>query len=146
MSATSPQPDPQAGQPTPPAPDGRGPAVGSGKSYGNMGPEHWSRARADANAEELAYYRSRNEAPGVHEGGKERNFWCMQCSGVIPFDHPQTSCPHCGASLEERAKRYYNWVEINEPPRSDFAALLPILIPLLLCIAAFVLWAAGVFG
>ena len=109
------------------------------KSYGNMSDAHWSRARAGSNEEALAYYRSRNAAPGVAQGGSERNFWCMQCSGVIPHDEAGGRCPHCGAALEGRARRYYNWVEINEPPRSDLSALLPILVPLLLCALAFVL-------
>ncbi|MBL8857563.1 MAG: hypothetical protein JNL28_03530 [Planctomycetes bacterium] len=88
-------------------------------SFGNMGPEHWSRARRDSNAEALEYYRERSRAPGVREGGAERNHYCMQCDGVIPFDAEAEVCPHCGAALEGEVKRYFNWVEINEPPRSD---------------------------
>ncbi len=100
----------------------------SEKSFGNIGPKHWSRARAGENAEAIDYYRERSKAPGVAEGGGARNFYCMRCDGVIPFDHAESSCPHCGEALDENAKRYFNWVEINEPAKSDFKALLPTLI------------------
>jgi len=98
------------------------------KSFGNMSEHHWSRARAGANEEALAYYRRRSRAPGVAEGGAERNYYCMKCDGVIPFDHAGGGCPHCGEPLEGMAKRYFNWVEINEPAGSDFKALLPFLV------------------
>ncbi len=91
--------------------------------------------RAELNREAIDYYRRRSRAPGVREGGAERNFYCMRCDGVIPFDHDATACPHCGAPIEGRARRYFNWVEIDELPRSDLAALLPLLIPLLLVLA-----------
>jgi hypothetical protein len=93
-------------------------------SFGNMGPDHWSRARAGENEEALEYYRERSRAPGVAEGGAERNHYCMHCDGVIPFDPAITSCPHCGRELEGGAKRYFNWVELNEPPKSDVGTLL----------------------
>jgi hypothetical protein len=98
------------------------------KSFGNMSERHWSRARAGTNEEALEYYRQRSHAPGVEAGGAERNFYCMKCDGVIPFDFAGSSCPHCGESLAGMAKRYFNWVEINEPARSDFKALLPFLL------------------
>jgi hypothetical protein len=113
------------------------------KSFGPMSEHHWSRARAGTNAEALEYYRQRSRAPGVAQGGAERNYYCMQCDGVIPFEHSGTSCPHCGAALDGAAKRYFNWVEINEPAPSDFKALLPFLIVgaiLLALVLAFVLW------
>lgn len=105
----------------PPKPD-REP--GAEPSFGPMGPAHWSRARADLNAEALEYYRARDRAPGVAAGGAERNFYCMHCAGVIPFAPPAAVCPHCGAELDEAARRYFNWVEINEPPASDARPLL----------------------
>jgi hypothetical protein len=113
------------------------------KSFGPMSEHHWSRARAGANAEALEYYRQRSRAPGVAEGGAPRNYYCMECDGVIPFEFAGTACPHCGASLDGAAKRYFNWVEINEPARSDFKALLPFLIGgalILVLVLAFVLW------
>jgi hypothetical protein len=104
------------------------PPAGAEKSFGNMSNRHWSRARAGTNEEALAYYRERSRAPGVEAGGAERNFYCMKCDGVIPFEFDGARCPHCGESLEGMAKRYFNWVEINEPTRSDFKALLPFLL------------------
>jgi hypothetical protein len=95
------------------------------KSFGNMSDAHWSRARKDLNQEALDYLRSRSQSPGVAEGGAERNFYCMQCDGVIPYAPPREACPHCGASLDESVKRYFNWVEMNDPPKSDLRALLP---------------------
>ncbi len=94
-------------------------------SFGNMSEHHWSRARADSNQEALEYYRKRSKAPGVAEGGAERNFYCMSCDGVIPHDTQAAVCPHCGAALEGSVKRYFNWVEMNDPPKSDLRALLP---------------------
>ena len=76
------------------------------KSFGNMGPDHWSRA------------------PGVAEGGAERNHYCMHCAGVIPFDPALKACPHCKEPIEGGVRRYFNWVEMNEPPKSDVGALL----------------------
>ena len=97
------------------------------KSYGNISDRHWTRSRKDSNQEALDYYRERSRAPGVAEGGGARNFYCMQCDGVIPADHDGDACPHCGDPLEGKTKRYFNWVEIDEPPKSDLAALLPYL-------------------
>jgi len=91
-----------------------------------MDESHWSRARRDSNPEALEYYRSRSRAPGVAEGGAARNFYCMRCDGVIPFDPPTDACPHCGERIDENVKRYFNWVEIAEPPASDFIPLLKV--------------------
>jgi len=63
----------------------------------------------------------------------------MKCDGVIPTEHPDEACPHCGASLEGVAKRYFNWVEIDEPPASDLRALLPVAGALLALASALVL-------
>lgn len=95
-----------------------------GPSRGPLSPRHGARARADLNREALEYYRARSQAPGVAEGGAERNFYCMRCDGVIPFTHRGAGCPHCGEALDEHVKRYFNWVEIGEPPPGDFAPLL----------------------
>jgi hypothetical protein len=96
------------------------------KSYGGRVDEHhWSRGRDERNREALEYYRRRSAAPGVAEGGGSRNHYCMECDGVIPHDHAGASCPHCGASLEGLARRYFNWVEIDRPVQSDARALLP---------------------
>jgi hypothetical protein len=78
----------------------------------------------------------------VAEGGAERNFYCMQCDGVIPFEPPRAACPHCGAALEGKARRYFNWVELDAPPPSDARALLPLfgLVALLLAGGSLLLW------
>jgi ribosomal protein L37E len=96
----------------------------AGPSYGPMSERHWSRARRDSNREAIDYYRERSKAPGVAEGGAERNFYCMRCDGVIAYTHADPNCPHCGEPIDEHVKRYFNWVEINEPPPSDFLPLL----------------------
>jgi hypothetical protein len=82
-----------------------------------------SRARGERNREALEYYRERSRAPGVAEGGAERNHYCMACDGVIPFGFAGERCPHCDEPLDERVRRYFNWVEINEPPDSDLRPL-----------------------
>jgi len=107
---------------------GESPSDPEPKSFGNMSEAHWSRARKDLNQEALDYLRSRSQAPGVAEGGSERNFYCMQCAGVIPHAPPRETCPHCGVTLDESVKRYFNWVEMNDPPRSDLRALWPFLL------------------
>lgn len=94
-------------------------------SYGNMSDQHWSKTRAETNRDALDYLRERSKAPGVAEGGGSRNFYCMECAGVIPAEGDPKVCPHCGAPIEGGARRYFNWVEMNEPPRSDLRALLP---------------------
>ncbi len=101
-----------------------------------MGDHHWSRARAGENQEALDYYRERSRAPGVAQGGGARNFYCMQCDGVIPLDHQGERCPHCRATIEGDARRYFNWVEIDRPPRSDARALLPLFALAVLVLAA----------
>jgi hypothetical protein len=111
------------------------------KSFGNISEHHWSRARKDQNQEALDYYRERSKAPGVAEGGGPRNFYCMRCDGVIPSDALLTACPHCGEPLDEHVKRYFNWVEINEPPSGDARAVLkPVLIAVLMVAALVALW------
>ena len=95
------------------------------KSFGNMSDRHWSRARAGTNEEALEYYRERSHAPGVEEGGGPRNFYCMHCDGVIPSDPPVDRCPHCGGEISGVARRYFNWVELDQPVKSDFRSLLP---------------------
>ena len=125
MGATDPTPDPS------PAPSNPGkasgvPGPGEGKSFGNMSDRHWSRARADKNQEALEYYRSRSHAPGVEGGGGPRNFYCMRCDGVIPSDHAGETCPHCGEAISGMARRYFNWVELDQPVKSDLRALLPL--------------------
>jgi hypothetical protein len=113
-------------------------------SFGNIGDQHWSRARRGMNQEALDYYRERSKAPGVEGGGGSRNFYCMQCDGVIAFDRELATCPHCGAPIDEKVKRYFNWVEINEPNDSDARALLrlalPYLIALVVIAVALALW------
>jgi len=115
------------------------------KSYGNIGDHHWSRARAGMNEEALEYYRERSQAPGVAEGGGARNHYCLACDGVIPLEAGAAleRCPHCGAELEGNVKRYFNWVEIDTPPKSDARALLPIFAGLALIVvgaAALLVW------
>ncbi|MEY2746481.1 MAG: hypothetical protein RL112_1523 [Planctomycetota bacterium] len=115
------------------------------KSFGNISDAHWSRARSGANAEAMDYYRQRSKAPGVKEGGGPRNFYCMECDGVVPDQPGLERCPHCQASLAGMARRYFNWVEINEPSRGDAAAVLkPIaattLVVLALALLAWWLW------
>jgi hypothetical protein len=96
------------------------------KSFGNVGEHHWTRTRRGLHREALDYLRGRSRAPGVREGGSARNQYCMSCDGVIPQDAVAlTQCPHCGAALEGRVKRYFNWVEIDQPGSSDARALLP---------------------
>ncbi len=88
-------------------------------SFGNMSDKHWSRTRGETNREALEYYRARSTAPGVAEGGAARNFYCMKCDGVIPHAPPIEKCPHCGEPVDTNVKRYFNWVEMGEPPASD---------------------------
>ena len=108
-----------------------------------MSEHHWSRARAGTNEEALEYYRERSRAPGVADGGAERNFYCMDCDGVIPHDHAGPGCPHCGAKLEGMARRYFNWVEIDRPPASDAGPLLKLALVVLgvLLLVGLLVWA-----
>ena len=120
----------------PPAASGDGtpqiPPEGPGevpvKSYGNMSEHHWSKTRGERNAEAIDYYRQRSRAPGVAQGGEARNFYCMECDGVIPYDQEGDACPHCAAPIEGAARRYFNWVEIDRPAEGDFKAVLPFLL------------------
>ncbi|MFT5050114.1 MAG: hypothetical protein ACI8QZ_001508 [Chlamydiales bacterium] len=118
-------PKPVMSTPEPPADPPQSPQPT--KSYGNMSEHHWSRTRGERNKEALDYYRERSTAPGVRDGGGPRNFYCMECDGVVPHDieAPLENCPHCGVSLEGETRRYFNWVEIDTPPASDLRALLP---------------------
>jgi hypothetical protein len=114
---------------------------GSRKSWGNLSEHHWSRARRDANQEALEYYRERSRAPGVAEGGAARNMYCMECDGVVP--HAAERCPHCGAPIDDKVRRYFNWVEIDKPVESDAKPLLAVAAigVGLLVVLALVLWA-----
>jgi hypothetical protein len=109
------------------------------KSFGNMGPDHWTKSRGDRNDEAFEYYRERGHAPGVAEGGGPRNFYCMECDGVIPSDPPATKCPHCNVVIRGEARRYFNWVEIDTPPSSDWLALRPYFLGALL-ILVLLIW------
>ena len=97
-------------------------------SYGNMSEHHWSKTRGARNKEAIDYYRERSRAPGVKQGGAARNFYCMECDGVIPFDQEASTCPHCDAKIEGLTRRYFNWVEIDQPVEGDFRAVLPYLL------------------
>ena len=121
--------------------------MGEQKSYGDMSDQHWSRARKHANKEALDYYRERSKAPGVAEGGEARNFYCMDCDGVVPFEHEGGHCPHCGVELDRSVRRYFNWVEIDTPPRSDLRAVLPWLLLILALVLTLVIVIFGLlFG
>ena len=103
---------------------------GSEPSWGNVSDGHWSRSRRSSNREAIDHMRDRSKAPGVAEGGGARNHYCMKCDGVIPSverdGRPAAPerCPHCGVELDERVRAMFNWVEIDEPPAGDPAALL----------------------
>jgi hypothetical protein len=64
----------------------------------------------------------------------------MECEGVIPFEEGDVTCPHCGAEVRGTSRRYFNWVEIDTPPESDFAALLPYAVGILLVTSLLILW------
>jgi len=106
------------------------------KSFGNISEHHWSRARKGTNQEAIDYYRKRSHDPGVEEGGESRNFYCMECGGVIPFEEEGAekaeSCPHCSASLSEDARRYFNWVEIDRPVQSELRSIWPLVVIVIL--------------
>ena len=116
---------------------------GEEHSWGKMSDKHWSRARADENREAIEHMRKRSRAPGVAEGGGARNHYCMSCDGVIPFETgtPPEVCPHCGAELDEHVKAMFNWVEIDEAPSGDAAAVMRLALAglavvALICLAA----------
>jgi len=93
-------------------------------SWGPMSEHHWSKKRAGANREAIEHLRRRSQAPGVAEGGGPRNHYCLECKGVIPFAKPAPErCPHCGAALDEHVRAMFNWVEIDDTPKGDAAAL-----------------------
>jgi len=88
-----------------------------------MSEHHWSKTRGERNRDAIDYYRERSKAPGVAEGGDARNFYCMECDGVIPWDDfTGDSCPHCGSVIAGSARRYFNWVEIDRTPSADRTA------------------------
>ncbi len=109
----------------------------TGKTVGSWSFEderHWSRLRKGENQEAMDYYKERSKAPGVAEGGGIRAQYCQECDGVIPLEYDQRKpadrkktqkCPHCGADVSSTVRRMFNWVEIDQPPPSDIAPLLP---------------------
>ena len=123
-----------------------------GPSYGNVGDQHWTRARRDANREAIEHYRRRSRAPGVAEGGGLRAHYCMSCDGVLPLAYDsrepasreRATCLHCGAELEGRVRAMFNWVETDQVPESDLRALLPLALAVVvvvgLGVAALALW------
>jgi hypothetical protein len=112
----------------------------SGKTVGSWSfddERHWSRLRKGKNQEAMDYYRQRSKAPGVAEGGGVRSSYCLECDGVIPLKYDQRTeaeldlgqvCPHCGATVDPRVRRMFNWVEIDQPPASDLAYYKPFLL------------------
>jgi hypothetical protein len=111
-------------------------------SWGPISDRHWTRARAGQNEEALEYYRERSKAPGVAEGGEVRNFYCMECDGVIPYQSGAVDCPHCGAHVEPGVRRYFNWVEMELPAPSNRRFLLGVALAglLLLGLVGLGLW------
>lgn len=111
--------------------------------------DHWSRNRSERNHEALEYLREKSRAPGVAEGGAERNQYCMECGGVLPLAYVSSQpadranlahCPHCGAEIHPTVRAMFNWVEIDQVPRGDFAALAPWLVGAGVLVAALVAW------
>jgi hypothetical protein len=104
--------------------------------------------------EDLEYYRERSAAPGVREGGAERNHYCLSCNGVIPLRYDRRrpagkereTCPHCGVDLDPRVRAMFNWVETDQVPDSDLRALLPWALAGLAVVVAVVLLALRWFG
>ena len=119
-------------------------------SWGNVSDEHWTRTRKGMNQEALEYLRERSHAPGVEEGGGPRNHYCMSCNGVIPLEYDQRApateevlvCPHCGVELDARVRAMFNWVEIDQPPKSDLGPLLGVAVAgtLALGLIVFLAW------
>ncbi len=124
----------------------------TGKSVGSWSYDderHWSKRREGQNAEAMDYYRERSKAPGVEEGGGVRAQYCQECDGVIPLEYDQRKpadtskvehCPHCGAEINPRVRRMFNWVEIDQPPPSDLAVVLPYIGIILLLVVALALF------
>ena len=128
----------------------------SGKTVGSWSfddERHWSRLRHGKNQEAMDYYRQRSKAPGVAEGGGVRSSYCLECEGVIPLEYDQRIeaeletgqvCPHCGAPVDPRVRRMFNWVEIDQPPPSDIAPLLPYIFGFMAIVATMLLlWIFG---
>ena len=127
----------------------------SEKSFGNISERHWSRARKDLHEQELAFLRERSRAPGVAEGGADRNMYCMECPGVIPLQYDQRApadrtrvehCPHCGAKLDANVRMMFNWVEMDQPPDSDAMAILPFAVGLVVILMLLFLGGYVLFG
>ncbi|QDU67777.1 hypothetical protein [Engelhardtia mirabilis] len=111
---------------------------------------HWARARDGTNTEALEYLRNRSKAPGVADGGSERNHYCLKCNGVLPLRYdsrkaaekvPPKKCPHCGEPIEQRVRAMFNWVETDQVPGSDARAMAPLVVGLILIVAGAV-WLA----
>lgn len=127
----------------------------SGKTVGSWSfddERHWSRLREGKNQEAMDYYRQRSKAPGVAEGGGVRASYCLECDGVIPLEYDQRTaadldtgqvCPHCGAKVDPRVRRMFNWVEIDQPPASDASFYIPFLAAAVLFILAVLLFYFG---
>ena len=108
--------------------------------------------RKGKNQEALQYYKDRSKAPGVAEGGGVRAQYCTECDGVIPlkYDHRKPAdrsqkqvCPHCGAEVSATVRRMFNWVEIDQPPPSDWAVFWPWLVGALVAVGlviALIVW------
>ncbi len=135
MSEQEKQPDPKSSDGDYAWDDSR-----TGKTVGSWSfddERHWSRLRKGKNKEAIDYYRKRSQAPGVAEGGGIRSSYCLECEGVIPLEYDQRTeadlntgqvCPHCGAVVDPRVRRMFNWVEIDQPPASDLGYYLPFLV------------------
>ena len=128
----------------------------SGKTVGSWSfddERHWSRLRKGKNQEAMDYYKERSQAPGVAEGGGLRSQYCAECDGVIPLEYDQRKpadrgkkqkCPHCGAAISSTVRRMFNWVEIDQPPPSDIAPLLPYIFGFMAIVATMLLlWIFG---
>lgn len=124
-------------------------ATGAGASERGslLGDDHWSRARTERNAEEIEYLRAKSRVPGMEGEVAERNHYCMECGGVLPllYDRNRPAdraasehCPHCGAELDANVRAMFNWVEIDQVPSSDAAAVLPIAFAVLAAIVGLV--------
>ena len=50
-------------------------------------------------------------------------------------------CPHCGAVQESRVRAMFNWVELDQVPSGDLAALLPWILGIGVVLAAALLYA-----
>ena len=119
--------------------EGRGPGdegPNAGAPRDSLLPQdHWSRTRTERNAAEVEYLRAKSRVPGMEGDVAERNHYCMECGGVLPllYDRNRPAdraasehCPHCGAELDANVRAMFNWVEIDQVPSSDAAAVLPI--------------------